>query len=174
MCRSPSVRPARRMATLRQPVGSRCAESKSVAGFTAPEARSGQSNPGQRFASPSGGGGGRSLRIAPPVVRERPDVNAPRPSAPSYSAPRQSAPNFSAPRQSAPAPRNNGGGSPAGMAAEAHHAVIPVEVTATAAGKSGFRSQIASVFFPWARPLSAGVGPFFGFGMAYLAGPKFA
>ena len=53
-----------------------------------------------------GGGANRqeSLRIAPPVVRERPSYNAPRPSAPSYSAPRQSAP--SAPRQSAP---SNGG-----------------------------------------------------------------
>jgi hypothetical protein len=56
------------------------------------------------------GGSGRqeSLRIAPPVVRERPSNNAPqqRQSAPSYNAPRQSAP--SAPRQSAPS--NNGGG----------------------------------------------------------------
>jgi hypothetical protein len=45
-----------------------------------------------------------SLRIAPPVVRERP-------SSPGYSAPRQSAPSYSAPRQSAPrqsAPSNGG------------------------------------------------------------------
>ena len=66
----------------------------------------------QRFGMPGGGSGRQdSLRIAPPVVRERPSNNAPRQSAPSYSAPqRQSAPSYSAPRQSAPAPRNNGGG----------------------------------------------------------------
>ena len=59
----------------------------------------------QRFGMPSGGSGRQdSLRIAPPVVRERPSYNAPRQSAPSYSAPqRQSAPSYSAPqRQSAP------------------------------------------------------------------------
>ena len=61
------------------------------------------------------GGRQESLRIAPPVVRERPSYNAPRPSAPGYSGPRQSAPSYSAPRQqSSPAPRNNGGGSPRG------------------------------------------------------------
>ena len=78
------------------------------------DSRSGQSNQVQRFASPSGGRQ-ESLRIAPPVVRERPSYNAPRPSAPGYSGPRQSAPSYSAPRQqSSPAPRNNGGGSPRG------------------------------------------------------------
>ena len=50
------------------------------------------------------------LRIAPPVVRERPSYNAPQrqsaPSAPRQSAPRQNAP--SAPRQSSP---GNGGGN---------------------------------------------------------------
>jgi hypothetical protein len=70
-----------------------------------------QSSPrGQSPAYNAPGGGSarqESLRIAPPVVRERPSYNAPRQqSAPSYSAPRQSAP-----RQSAPAPRSNGGGS---------------------------------------------------------------
>jgi hypothetical protein len=79
-----------------------------------PDGRSGQNNQVRRFASPSGGTRQESLRIAPPVVRERPSYNAPRPSAPSYSAPRQSSPSFGAPRQSAPAPRNNGGGSPRG------------------------------------------------------------
>jgi len=62
------------------------------------------------------GGSGQSLRIAPPVVRDRsygggPSYSAPRQSAPSYSAPRQSAPSYSAPRQSAPsysAPRQSG------------------------------------------------------------------
>src|SRR5204863_348503 len=61
----------------------------------------------QRYNQPSGGYSRQeSLRMAPPVVRERP-------SAPSYSAPRQSAPSYSAPRQSAPsysAPRSNAGG----------------------------------------------------------------
>jgi hypothetical protein len=71
-----------------------------------------------------GGGNNRqeSIRVAPPVVRERPSYSAPRynrQSSPSYSSPRQSAPSrpspsYSAPRQSAPsrqeAPRNNGGG----------------------------------------------------------------
>jgi FecR protein len=55
------------------------------------------------------GGGSRpeNLRIAPPVVRERPNSNyAPRQSAPSYSAPRQSAPSYSAPRSG-----GGGGGS---------------------------------------------------------------
>jgi hypothetical protein len=73
---------------------------------------------GQRYNTPSGGSSRQeSLRIAPPVVRERqsaPSYSAPRQSAPSYSAPRQSAPSYSAPRQSAPsysAPRSNGGGS---------------------------------------------------------------
>jgi hypothetical protein len=68
---------------------------------------------GQRFGAPGGGAGRQdSLRIAPPVVRERP----------SYSAPRQSAPSYnSAPRQSAPAPRSNGGGSePHGNSGSSH------------------------------------------------------
>ena len=72
---------------------------------------------GSRYNGPSGGGGSaQPLRIAPPVVRERPSYpsySAPRQSAPSYSAPRQSAPSYSAPHQSAPtysAPRSSGGG----------------------------------------------------------------
>jgi hypothetical protein len=48
-------------------------------------------------ANPNNGGGSGSLRIAPPVVRER-----------------QSAPSNSAPRQSAPAPRSSGGGQSSG------------------------------------------------------------
>ena len=78
--------------------------------------RSSPGNRPARYNAPSGGSGRQeSLRIAPPVVRERPSYsapsyNAPRQSAPSYSAPRQSAPSYSAPRQSAPAPRSNGGG----------------------------------------------------------------
>jgi hypothetical protein len=70
-----------------------------------------------RSGSPAAGSGRQeSLRIAPPVVRQRPSYSAPgysapRQSAPSYSAPRQSAPSYSAPRQSAPAARSNGGGS---------------------------------------------------------------
>jgi len=60
-----------------------------------------------RSSSPAAGSSRpESLRIAPPVVRQRPSY-----SAPSYSAPRQSAPSYSAPRQSAPAPRSSGGGS---------------------------------------------------------------
>jgi len=79
--------------------------------------RSSPGNQAPRYNAPSGGASRQeSLRIAPPVVRERPSYsapsyNAPRQSAPSYSAPRQSAPSYSAPRQSAPAPRSNGGGS---------------------------------------------------------------
>src|ERR1017187_5687204 len=73
-------------------------------------------NQGQRYNAPSGGS---SLRIAPPVVRQRPSY-----SAPSYSAPRQSAPSYSAPRQSAPsysAPRSSGGGSaPRGSSGGGH------------------------------------------------------
>jgi hypothetical protein len=67
---------------------------------------------GSRYSTPGGGQG--SIRVAPPVVRERPSMpsyNAPRPSAPSYSGPRGGG--FSAPRQSAPsysAPRGGGGG----------------------------------------------------------------
>jgi hypothetical protein len=56
---------------------------------------------GQRFGSPGGGGGRQeSLRIAPPVVRERPSN--------------------SAPRQSAPAPRSNGGSSSHGNSGSGH------------------------------------------------------
>jgi hypothetical protein len=71
-----------------------------------------------RYNGASGSSGRQdSLRIAPPVVRERPSYSAPRQqSAPSYSAPRQSAPSYSAPRQSAPAPRGNSGGSGGGSA----------------------------------------------------------
>jgi hypothetical protein len=63
-------------------------------------------NQGQRYNAPSGGSG-QSLRIAPPVVRQRPSY-----SAPSYSAPRQSAPSYSAPRSSGggSAPRASSGG----------------------------------------------------------------
>jgi hypothetical protein len=64
----------------------------------------------QEYNGPSRGydRGGQSLRVAPPVVRERPSY-----SPPSYSAPRQSSPGNSAPRQSAPSyggPRQSGGG----------------------------------------------------------------
>jgi hypothetical protein len=85
-------------------------------GNNAPAPRQERVAPRQDYrSSPQGGGSGRqeSLRIAPPVVRERPSYSAPqRQSAPSYSAPqRQSAPSYSAPqRQSAPAPRGNSGG----------------------------------------------------------------
>lgn len=83
----------------------------------------------QRYSQPYGGNGRQeSLRMAPPVVRERqsaPGYNSPRQSAPSnsapsYNAPRQSAPSYSAPRQSAPsysAPRSNGGGGGGGNSA---------------------------------------------------------
>jgi hypothetical protein len=88
-------------------------------GNSAPNQRQTPTAPRQdyRSNSPAGGSGRQeSLRIAPPVVRQRPSYSspgysAPRYSAPSYSAPRQSAPSYSAPRQSAPAPRSNGGGS---------------------------------------------------------------
>jgi hypothetical protein len=78
-----------------------------------------QSNP-----APSNNGANRQqpLRIAPPVVRERPSTpqyQAPRQSSPSYSPPpRQSAPSYSQPsRPSAPsysAPRGNSGGGGGG------------------------------------------------------------
>jgi hypothetical protein len=72
---------------------------------------SGGASQGQRYNEPSGSSGRQqSLRMAPPVVSQRPSYSAPRQSAPSYSAPRQSAPSYSAPRQSAPAPRSSGGG----------------------------------------------------------------
>lgn len=86
------------------------------------EYRSNPNSGGQGSSATPAGASGRqeSLRIAPPVVRERPSNSAPRQSAPAYSAPRQSAPAPSysaprqsapsAPRQSAPAPRNNGNG----------------------------------------------------------------
>ena len=88
-------------------------------GNNAPSQRQAPTAPRQdyRSNSPSAGSGRQeSLRIAPPVVRQRPSYSAPsysapRYSAPSYNAPRQSAPSYSAPRQSAPAPRSNGGGS---------------------------------------------------------------
>ena len=87
-------------------------------GNSAPSQRQTQTAPRQDYRSnPPAAGYGRqeSLRIAPPVVRQRPSYSAPsysapRQSAPSYSAPRQSAPSYSAPRQSAPAPRSSGGG----------------------------------------------------------------
>ena len=94
--------------------------SPSGRGATSPAPRQTPSTPRQEYRAspnndrPSYGGGGssrqESLRIAPPVVRERPSYSAPRQSAPSYSAPRQSAPSYSAPRQSAPsysAPRQS-------------------------------------------------------------------
>ena len=65
-------------------------------------------NQAQRFGAPGGGG---ALRIAPPVVRERPSNSAPRQSAPSYN---------SAPRQSAPAPRSSGGSSSRGNSGNSH------------------------------------------------------
>ena len=88
-------------------------------GNNAPSQRQTPAAPRQDYRSNSpaaGSGRQESLRIAPPVVRQRPSYSAPgysapRYSAPSYSAPRQSAPSYSAPRQSAPAPRSNGGGS---------------------------------------------------------------
>ena len=78
-----------------------------------------QSNVGQSYNS--GSSRPESLRISPPVVRERqsqPGYNS-RPSynAPSYSAPRQSSPSYSAPHQSSPsfsAPRSYGGGGGGG------------------------------------------------------------
>ena len=98
-------------------------------GTAAPRQNGNPGQSGRQFGSSGNSGSGQqSLRIAPPVVRERsggqtygspaprqnsPSYNAPRQSAPSYSAPRQSAPTYSAPRQSAPsysAPRSNGGG----------------------------------------------------------------
>jgi hypothetical protein len=74
-------------------------------------------------SAPNGPSGRQEpLRVAPPVVRERPSApqyQAPRQSAPSYSPPpRQSAPSYSPPpRQSAPsfsAPRGNSGGGGGG------------------------------------------------------------
>src|ERR1019366_1777232 len=70
------------------------------AGNNAPSQRQTPTAPRQdyRSSAPSAGSGRQeSLRIAPPVVRQRPSY-----SAPSYSAPRYSAPSYSAPRQSAP------------------------------------------------------------------------
>ncbi len=61
-----------------------------------------------RSNSPASGSGRQEpLRIAPPVVRQRPSYNepsynAPRQSEPSYGSPRQSSPSQSAPRQSEP------------------------------------------------------------------------
>ena len=89
-------------------------------GNSAPAQRQAPAAPRQdyRYNSPGAGAGRQeSLRIAPPVVRQRPSY-----SAPSYSAPRQSAPSYSAPRQSAPAPRSNGGGSaPRGNSGGGNH-----------------------------------------------------
>ena len=120
-------RQPRWMAALRQPGGGNSAPSQRQAP-AAPrqEYRDIRTGQAQRFGMPGGGSGRQeSLRIAPPVVRERPSYNAPRSecaelqraataarratarrrqSAPSYSAPRR------APHQSAPAPRSNGGG----------------------------------------------------------------
>ncbi len=56
---------------------------------------------GQRFGTPGGGSRQESLRIAPPVVRERPSSN-------------------SAPRQSAPAQRSSGGSSSHGNSGSGH------------------------------------------------------
>ena len=85
----------------------------------APQRREFSSQPGGYSGGRQFGNGGgnrqESLRVAPPVVRERPNYSQPRQSAPSYSAPRQSAPSYSAPRQqSAPArsaPSGGGGGN---------------------------------------------------------------
>jgi hypothetical protein len=73
-------------------------------------ARSNYQNSGPRNSAPSGGNG-QSLRISPPVVRERSG------SAPSSSAPRQSAPSNSAPRSNSGGggrPSSGGGGRPSG------------------------------------------------------------
>ena len=96
-------------------------------GNSAPNQRQTPSAPRQEYRSNSpaaGSGRQESLRIAPPVVRQRPSYSAPsysapRQSAPSYNAPRQNAPSYSAPRQSAPsynAPRQSApqGGSGGG------------------------------------------------------------
>ncbi len=79
------------------------------------------SQPRNNYASPNYGGNSQeSLRVAPPVVRQRPSNSAPSYSAPRYSAPsapRYSAPRYSAPRSSAPsysAPRSSGGGGGGG------------------------------------------------------------
>lgn len=85
--------------------------------FGQPTTNGGRSSVGasprsEGYASQPGAGQSsrpESMRISPPVVRERQqspgsNYNAPRQSAPSYSAPRQSAPSYSA-------PRSNGGGS---------------------------------------------------------------
>src|ERR1017187_10481912 len=69
-------------------------------GNSAPSQRQTPAAPRQDYRSSTPGAGSsrqESLRIAPPVVRQRPSY-----SAPSYSAPRYSAPSYSAPRQSAP------------------------------------------------------------------------
>lgn len=65
-------------------------------------ARSNSQNASPRSAP---GNNGQSLRISPPVVRERPNNSGPSYNAPRQSAPRQSAPSYSAPRS------NSGGGS---------------------------------------------------------------
>ncbi|MBS1856207.1 MAG: FecR domain-containing protein [Acidobacteria bacterium] len=88
---------------------------------------------GNNYSAPNSGPSRQeSLRVAPPVVRERPSYSAPRysaPSAPRYSAPSYSAPRYSAPsapRYSAPsysAPRSSGGGGggrPAGGGGGSH------------------------------------------------------
>jgi hypothetical protein len=75
-------------------------------GSSAPGQSQTPTAPRQNYSAPAAGSARQeSLRIAPPVVRQRPSY-----SAPSYNAPRQSAPSYSAPRQSAPAPRSSGGG----------------------------------------------------------------
>ena len=91
-------------------------------GNSAPSQRQTQTAPRQDYRS----GSPASLRIAPPVVRQRPSYSAPgysapRYSAPSYSAPRQSAPSYSAPRQSAPATRSSGGSASRGSSGGGSH-----------------------------------------------------
>ena len=92
-----------------QPSGQRSNGGGGWQRFGAPGASQAPSGSRQNYSPSSPAGGSsrpESLRIAPPVVRERPSNGTP-----SYSAPRQSAPSYSAPRQSAPAPRSSGGGS---------------------------------------------------------------
>ena len=132
------------------PAGGGAAPQGSSPAAPRPEGRSGQTNQGQRFASPAGGGRQESLRIAPPVVRERPSNNAPRPSAPSYSAPRRvrraiallaRVRRASVLHASRALPLSGTTAEAvllAEMAAVTLRGAIPVEVTATAGGKTGF------------------------------------
>ena len=146
------------MAALRQPLAAATARRPEA---RRPPPRGRSSGPVRRWPVPAlygmpGGGSGRqeSLRIAPPVVRERPSYNAPRQSAPSYSAPRGRAPRVTARRGRAlratarrgrarPAPRSKA------AAAIAHRAEIPVAATTgTEPVTNVLPNQLASVFFP--------------------------